>query len=104
MSKKEMRFMNWRVAEAKQRFSEVLRAAQDEPQPVYKRNDLVAAVVSGETFEEFQEWRKRRLSRTLAEATEELRRLVAEEGDLEIPDRRDRPNAFLDALRDETPL
>lgn len=87
--------MRWKVAEAKQRFSEMLRAAQEEPQVVYKRDTLVAAVVGGETLEELQALQARKRSKTLAEATEELRRLVAEEGELVIPERRDRPNAFL---------
>lgn len=35
----------WSVGEAKQQFSEVLRRSEEEPQLIYRRNRLVAAVV-----------------------------------------------------------
>lgn len=36
----------WNVGEAKQQFSEVLRRSESEPQLIYRRNRLIAAVVS----------------------------------------------------------
>ncbi len=51
---------------------------------------------SNQRFSEIQ-------GRSLVEATEDLRRLVAEEGEMEIPTRKDRENAFLDDLDDEVP-
>lgn len=95
--------MNWNVAQAKQKLSEVLRAAAEEPQRIYNRQRLVAAVVDGETFEEFHRWQQLREQRSIGERFAELRRICAEEGGWELPspDREDRPNAFAEALADE---
>jgi prevent-host-death family protein len=95
--------MRWRVAEAKEKFSEVLRAAGGEPQEILNRDRLVAVIVDPETFREFEAWRHRRKERTLGDAFAELRQLMRDEDyEFEIPPRRDRPNAFLEVL-DELP-
>ena len=44
----------WLTGDAKQQFSEVLRRSEDEPQEIYRRDRLVAAVISAEDFEQFQ--------------------------------------------------
>ncbi len=95
--------MNWNVAQAKQKLSEVLRAAAEEPQKIFNRQRLVAAVVNGETFEEFRQWRQRSEQKSIGEEFAELRRICAEEGGWELssPKREDRPNAFAKALADE---
>lgn len=86
----------WGIAEAKQRFSEVVRAAGEEPQMIYNRDRRVAAVVGGEVLESFLGWHARQ-GRSLAAAFGELRQLAAEEGfELEVPPRRDRPDPFGD--------
>jgi antitoxin (DNA-binding transcriptional repressor) of toxin-antitoxin stability system len=91
--------MDWKIAEAKQRFSELVKAAESEPQRIYNRDKLVAAMVPAESLEEYLDWRRRKEQRTLAEAFEELRRICEEEDyTLEIPPRQDRPNPFPDAL------
>ena len=91
--------MVWKIAEAKQKFSELVKAAEDEPQWIYNRDKLVAAMVPAETLQEFLNWRQQKEARTLGEAFEELRRICAEEDyTLEIPPRQERPNSFLDAL------
>jgi predicted nucleic acid-binding protein len=36
----------WNVSEAKQQFSEVLRCSESEPQLIYRRDRLIAAVIS----------------------------------------------------------
>lgn len=90
--------MDWKIGEAKQRFSEVVRAAEEGPQRIYNRDRLVAAVVAPEDFEEFLDWRERRHV-SLADALGELNRVCAEEGyRLELPDREDRPNPFAEDL------
>lgn len=90
--------MKWNVATAKQRFSEVVRAAAEEPQPVYSRSRLVAVVVDAASFEAFRAWQARRQERTVAEAFAELRALC-EEGDDAWPSmpRVNRDNPFADA-------
>ena len=91
--------MNWKIGDAKQRFTEVVRAAEDEPQWIYRRERLVAGVVDAETLKEYLAWRERQARRTLAEAFAELRALYAEEpGGIIEPERRDRGNAFAEVL------
>ena len=91
--------MDWKIAAAKQNFSELVKAAEEEPQWIYNRDTLVAAVVPAVILKEFLEWRRQKEGRSLAEAFEELRRICAdEELTLEIPPRQARPNPFPDAL------
>lgn len=71
--------MDWKIGEAKQRFSEVVRAAEDEPQRIYHHGRLVAGVVDAETLEEYVAWRDRRGRRTIADAFAELRELLRDE-------------------------
>ncbi len=88
----------WKVAQAKQRFSEVLRGAQREPQQIVNRDRPVAAVIDTDSFRQFEEWRARR-NRSLAEAFEELRGLCAAESyRLQVGSRRNRANPFADGL------
>lgn len=91
--------MEWKIGEAKQKFSEVVRAAEDEPQRIYNRERLVAAVVAPNDFEEFLAWREKRRKGSLADSIRELSRVCAEEGfTLELPSREDRPNPFAEDL------
>ena len=93
--------MRWHVAEAKQKFSEVVRATAEEPQLIFNRNRLVAAVVDAKTFQAFQAWYDQQSRSTLAETFAELRRLCAEEAyTLTLPPRQDRANAFVEAMDD----
>ena len=95
--------MTWNVADAKQQLSQVIRAAQQEPQWIYNRDRLVAGVVEPETLQEFLSWREQTRRPSLGEAFAEFRRLCADEQyELVIPERHDRPNPFADA--DHVPL
>lgn len=94
--------MPWSIAQAKQRFSEVIRQSATEPQLIYNRGRLVAAVVDAEDFEAFKQWRERTGQRSLADEFAELRQIMREENcELEIPLRVDRPNAFIEMLEEE---
>ncbi|HWN41470.1 MAG TPA: prevent-host-death protein [Thermoanaerobaculia bacterium] len=89
--------MNWKIGEAKQRFSEVVRAAEEEPQRIYNRDRLVAAVVGPGEIKEFLAWRERRRKGSLADSVRELSRICEEEDyTLEVPRREQegRPNPF----------
>jgi prevent-host-death family protein len=89
--------MSWSVAEARARFSEVLQAAESAPQVVSNRGRPVAVIVSPEEFEAFESWHRARGERTLADALDTVRLICAEEDyALEVPPRRNRPNAFVD--------
>lgn len=93
--------MHWRIAEAKQRFSELIHAVTKEPQLIYNRNQLVAVVVQAEMFEEFLSWQRQREQKSLATAFSELRQIAEEEDyTLEVPYRQDRPNPFIDNFND----
>lgn len=97
MESREEKQERWGIAEAKQRFSEVVRAAEEEVQMIYNRDRRVAAVVGGTTLDAFLDWHQRHAGRTLADAFAELRGLAAEEGfTFEAPPRRDRANPFAD--------
>ena len=81
----------WRTGEAKQQFSEVLRQSESEPQRIFRRDRLVAAVISASAFEEFERWRESRQRRTLGEAFDEVRELcVRYDYELDTGERRDR--------------
>lgn len=99
--------MYWEITQAEQSFPELLYAANEEPQLIYRQNQMVAAVVQGEIFTKFLDWYKNREpihvepqpQRSVGQAFEELRQLCVEEDyTLEIPPRQDRPNAFLEVL------
>lgn len=93
--------MNWKIAEAKQKFSDLIHAVIKEPQFIYNRNQLVAVVVEAQMFKEFQNWRQQKETMSLANAFKELRQIAAEEDYiLEVPCRLDRPNPFADDFND----
>lgn len=85
---------SWGIAEAKQGFSEMVRAAEEEPQMIFNRDRQVAAVIGGETMARFLEWRDRQ-GRSVADLFGEVRALASEEGfEMEVPERRDRPDPW----------
>lgn len=93
--------MHWKIAEAKQHFSDVLRQAEDEPQLIFKRERLVAAVVDAEEFETFRRWREHERMTSIADAFTCLRQISLEEHySVEAPARSDRKNTLLDTLND----
>ncbi len=94
--------MNWNVAQAKQKLSEVLRGASEEPQLIFNREKLVAAVVDSATFKEFRKWKQESDRKSIGEEFAELRAICAEEGEWElpVPVREDRRNPFAEALED----
>ena len=82
---------DWRIGEAKQRFSEVVRRSSTEPQRIYNRDRLVAAVVSAELLDEIERLRSKRSTWTLDTAFSEIREIFDEEGyELKVGERRDR--------------
>lgn len=58
----------WKIGEAKQRFSEVVRRSESEPQLIYRRDRLVAAIVSVESESELQVVMPRSIAERFAEA------------------------------------
>jgi hypothetical protein len=87
--------MSWKIGNAKQRFSELVRKAAEAPQAIHNRERLVATVIGPDDSKLFLEWRAQRRA-PLSEALREARRIAAQENyELTVPPRRDRPNALL---------
>ena len=86
--------MRWKIAEAKQRLSQVIHAAATEPQLIFNRDRLVAAVIDPAEFEAFRSWKQQQAT-SLLDAFSALRSICAEECyALEAPRREDRTNPF----------
>lgn len=90
--------MTWNIANAKQRFSEVVRLSAEEPQTIYNRDRPVAVLISADDFEAFRQWRAQRAGPTLLEQFAEIRAILAADGQdgIELPPRTDRPSPFDD--------
>ena len=87
----------WSLAEARRSFSEVVSSAAHEPQPLYNRGRIVAAVIDADELAAFRAWKARRAAPSLADAFAQLRELCRRERyELVIPDRADRANPFSD--------
>jgi prevent-host-death family protein len=81
----------WLSSEAKQQFSEVVRRSAEEPQEIFLRDRLVAAVISADDFEEFERFRKEKGGQTLDRVFQEVRELASQyDYELETGERRDR--------------
>jgi hypothetical protein len=93
--------MNWKIEEAQQKLSELIKAAVSEPQLIYNQDKLVAAIVEAELFQDFLAWQQQQRQPFLAASFTQLRQLCAEENyTLEIPSREDRLNPFIDSFSD----
>ena len=91
--------MRWKIGQAKQRFSEVVRRAATEPQLICNRDRVVAAVVDAASVERLRVIRQSQSRRSIAAAFEGLRALAEREGyRLRTPARTTRRNAFADCL------
>lgn len=96
---------NWKLEQAQEKLSELIEAAVNEPQRIYKQNQLVAIVVEGQLFQEFLTWRKQHHQPSLADAFAQLRQICAEENyTLNVPPRHDRFNPFGDNFHDSALL
>lgn len=94
---------NWKIGEAKQRLSEVVRASGKAPQRIFNRNRLVAAVVSPQDLEALRRYRQAS-SMSLADLFAEAATLAAAErpGEapyrLDVPSREDRVNPLFEVF------
>lgn len=89
---------SWSVAEARARFSELLRRARRSPQTILNHGRPVATVIDPSLWEQLQKDARP----SLFEASSEIRRIMERERtDLEIPERADRDNPF-DEMIDES--
>ena len=87
--------MRWKIAQAKQRFSEVVRRAAVEPQLICNRERVVAAVIDPGSAERLRSIVEREGRETIAEAFDAFREVAARERyGLKIPPRKNRRNPF----------
>lgn len=84
--------MKWMIAQARRRFSEMLRQSTREPQEIYRRDQLVAVVCSPETVDELATLRRESAKgKSVRAAFDELREISARERYvLSASERRDR--------------
>lgn len=91
--------MEWKLAEAKQQFSEVVRRAASEPQVIFNRDRPVAVLVAVADFDEYQEWKRSKTRGTMAQAIDDLVEICREEEwTYEAPPRFNRPNPLIAPL------
>lgn len=94
--------MTWNIAQAKQRFSDLVRQSAAAPQLIYNRKRLVAAVIDAEAYLAFKEWSEGTGGRTLAAEFAELRQILSEEDATLVPaPRSTRSNALVETLEAE---
>ena len=91
----------WTIAKARKHVADLVSAAPEGPQAIYRRDRLVAGMVSAEELNNMAERRQEQDARTIAAAFRELRALLAEEGrTLEAPPRTNRHDEFAESLDD----
>ena len=89
--------MVWTIEEAQQKLNELIDAASLEPQMIYNQEQPIAAIVEAQLFQEFLNWRNLQTKSSIADAFVQLREICSEENyTLEIPERQDRSNPFID--------
>lgn len=81
----------WTVANARQHFSALLAACHAGIQPIYRRQQLVAAVIDANTYQRLQQQQQRP---SLAQAFQTLRHLSDAEEALPTTPRTTRANPF----------
>lgn len=90
-------YMKWSTAEAREKLSQLVRAAAQDPQVITNRGQPVAVVIDAKEYEAFKGWREQRSEQTMGEALDALKAAcTAEDYALEVPPRRDRANPLAD--------
>jgi hypothetical protein len=85
--------MNWKIAEAEHKFSELIRSTIKEPQLIFNSDHLVAVVIEPEVYKEFLVWRERQSN--MAEELKELQKFCVEDNyTLFVPSRQNRSGVF----------
>ncbi len=89
--------MVWTIEEAQQKLTELINAASLEPQLIYNQEQPVVAIVEAELFQEFLSWHQQRQKPPLADTFTQLRQICDQENyQMEIDERRNRSNPFID--------
>jgi len=95
--------MPWNIAQAKQQFSELVRRSAGQPQLIYNRKNMVAAVIDAKQYLAFKAWSDQNQGRTLADEFAELRGIMQQEDyQLTVSPRSSRENSLAKILQDES--
>ena len=86
----------WKASDAKRHFAEVIQEAASAPQLVLLRGEPVSVVVSYDSYSESQHIVGKK---SIAQWLDDLPRLCENEGEMELPLRRDRADQFGDDWR-----
>lgn len=87
----------WILADAKDRFVEILHACVQEPQIVYEQSKPLGVVLGMDFFTNLMSPPAPQIRLSIAELLRELREIQkTETAEIEIPIRQDRPNAMLE--------
>ncbi len=87
--------MKWSIASAKNKFSELIRNVQNEPQLVYNRDKLIAVIVSAEEYNHIKAIKDKENKKTLLDFFNEFKEACSKEHyTLEIPRRLNRKAQF----------
>ena len=99
--------MPWNIAQAKQQFSELVRRSAQQPQLIYNRKNMVAAVIDAQQYLAFKKWADQAHGQTLADEFAELRGIMQDEDYQLTPSprstRRDSLTKLLEEENDELP-
>jgi len=71
--------MPWNIVQAKQQFSELVRRSARQPQLIYNRKNMVAAVIDAQQYLAFKKWADQAPGQTLADEFAELRGIMQDE-------------------------
>lgn len=87
--------MKWKIAGAKVNFSKLIRMSENEPQLIYNRDRMVAAVVSSEEYEEYRQFKEEKSRETLGAMFSEFSSICSDESYVfETPGRDNRKSEF----------
>lgn len=82
----------WKISEAKARFSEVVGACEEAPQVLYNRGKPVAALVAMADYEALLKFKQKIRQPEMTELLDELESINCEEGDFGEPPLRSNRN------------
>jgi len=81
----------WNATDAKRNFSQLLRAAEVQPQLVVRRGKPLGVVMG---YQQFVRMEAQQSTNTVAGWRDQLEKIRDVEADLTTPERRDRPDQF----------
>ena len=85
----------WSISQAKEHFSRIIASSEESPQIIRRRGKPVSAVIPIRLFNELMALRQEKKKPAISELLEELKAIrESEPVEIEIPERRDRPNPF----------